>query len=222
MARMLFYDVESLRNIFTVAVYKEPNDMYPKGHIDLFFISSIRILNFDAITQRIYQRNGNFQGTVAYHDLRNYESGRLFARMFGGLDDATAKAYGIGGFPSDIACQVTNNLDYLYYLCGYNSYNYDTTIVAWMMSQMFTDNRTLQYSVEPNSDNDVYSTMLTPSKLRDFNNRMFEDKNKMTSVLRFERIAGDIRKKMLSSGRHIDIARLNEKQSKVKRGFCGY
>lgn len=226
MARMLFYDVESLRNIFTVAIYKEPNNMYPNGHIDVFFLSSIQIYNFDAITQRIYQRNGNFKGTVSYYDLRNRDSGRLFAHIFGGLDDATSAAYGTGIFPSDIALQASDESDLLYYLSGYNSYNYDTTIIAWMMSQMFTDVRTLQYSVEPNPNNDMHSTMLTPSKLRDFNNRMFEDKNKMTSVLRFERIAGDIRKRMLSSGRHIDIARLNEKQSKVglKRllGTLGY
>lgn len=233
MAKMIFYDVESLRNVFTVALYKEPCESAPDGYIDIFYLSSIPIYNFDAITQRIYQRNGNFHGGVAYHDLRNQGEGILFANIFGGLDDDIRAVYNIGSFPSDIAIQAANQEDkYLYYLCGYNSYNYDTTIIAYLMANSFVDVKTNVnvvehvYSVEQNPSQDATSKRLTPSKLRDFNNRMFEDKDHMISVLRELPRANAIRRKMISSGRHIDIARLNEKQSKVglKRllGTLGY
>jgi hypothetical protein len=226
MARMIFYDVESLRNIFTIALYKEPSETMSNGHIDIFYLSSIPLYNFDEITQRIYLRNGNFKGTVSYYDLRKIENGILFAHIFGGIDDNIRSAYGIGWFPSDIAIQAANKQSFLYYLCGYNSYNYDTTIIAYMMSMMFVDARTRKYGVEQNLENDNISTSLTPSKLRDFNNIMFADKDHMTNALRPIKVANNIRKAMIGSGRHIDIARLNEKQSKVglKRllGTLGY
>lgn len=215
MARMIFYDVESLRNIFTVALYKKPDEKLPKGHVDIFYLSTIRIYNFDEITERIYLRNGNFHGTVSYYDLRDMKNGILFANIFGGLSDEVAAAYNVGKFPADITLRAANREDLLYYLSGYNSYNYDTTIIAYMMSMMFTDTRTLTYSVEQNPDNDATSIRLTPSKLRDFNNKMFEDKEHMTNALRPIPVANMIRRKMLNSGRHLDIARLNEKQSKV-------
>lgn len=226
MARMIFYDVESLRNIFTVALYKEPCDTLPDGHVDIFYLSSIPIYNFDEITERIYLRNGNFHGTVSYHDLRDRTEGITFACIFGGIDDSVREAYGIGWFPSDIAIQAAKLDNILYYLCGYNSYNYDTTIIAYLMAMMFIDCNTKCYSVEQNPLNDAQSIRLTPSKLRDFNNKMFEDKDHMTNALRTIPIANAIRRAMISSGRHLDIARLNEKQSKVglKRllGTLGY
>lgn len=226
MARMIFYDVESLRNIFTVALYKEPSDALPEGHIDIFYLSSIPLYNFDEITKCIYLRNGNFKGTVSYYDLRDPKNGVLFACIFGGIEDDVRTAYGIGPFPNDIAIQAAGKQDFLYYLCGYNSYNYDTTIIAYMMAMMFIDIRTRHYGVEPNPLNDANSTRLTPSRLRDFNNTMFADKEHMTNALRPMPVANAIRKAMISSGRHIDIARLNEKQSKVglKRllGTLGY
>lgn len=223
---MIFYDVESLRNIFTVALYKEPCDTLPEGHVDIFYLSSIPLYNFDEITNRIYLRNGNFKGTVSYHDLRNRDEGIKFACIFGGIDDSVRAAYGIGPFPSDIAIQAAKMENLLYYLCGYNSYNYDTTIIAYLMAMMFIDTNTLCYSVEQNPANDPQSIRLTPSKLRDFNNLMFEDKEHMPNALRPMPVANAIRRAMISSGRHIDIARLNEKQSKVglKRllGTLGY
>ena len=226
MSKLIFYDVESLRNIFTVALYKEPTDTLPNGAVDVFYLSSIQIFNFEAITERIYLRNGNFHGPVMYHDLRNKNEGVLFATIFGGLDDDTRKAYAIGAFPSDMAFKAASMEDKMYYLCGYNSYNYDTTIIAFMMSCMFVDARTNLYSVEQNPNCDMNSIALTPQQLRNFNNTMFEDKDHMTNSLRAIPVASAIRKRMLSSGRHIDIARLNEKQSKVglKRllGTLGY
>lgn len=215
MARIIFYDVESLRNIFTIALYKEPQENIPEGHIDIFYLSSIPIIDFNEITNRIYQRNGNFKGSVSYYDLRNRESGIIFASIFGGLRDDIREAYGVKRFPSDIEYQSNKNIGNIYYLGGYNSYNYDTTIIAYFMANAFIDIRTRYYSVEQDMNEDVNSIRLTPQKLRDFNNLMFMDKAHMTNVLRSLPSARDIRKRMMMSGRHIDIARLNEKQSKV-------
>jgi len=236
MAKLLFYDVEALRNIFTIAFYKEPDgDRYPNGHIDMYYISSIMIIDFDTITQRIYLRNGNFRGTVAYHDLRDYNEGRHFASMFGGLDAERRRIYDIGPFPTDIQIQTYNNKSDnkypLFYLCGYNSYNYDTTIIAYMMAMMFplaSDENMVNvgYGVEQSPIRDQISTLLTPQALRNFNNKMFEDKAHMSNALRQNRVANTIRRTMISSGRHLDIGRLNEKQSKIglKRllGTLGY
>ena len=226
MARMIFYDVESLKNIFTVALYKEPQENLLDGHIDIFYLSTIPIIDFDEITKRIYMRNGNFKGTVSYHDFRDMREGVLFASIFGGMDDGSRLAYGIADFPSDIAYQSGTINGNVYYLGGYNSYNYDTTIIAYMLANMFPDAAKRFYNVEWDCRNDERSTKLSPQSLRRFNDILFADKAHMPNALRTLPNANQIRRNMLLSGRHVDIARLNEKQQKValKRllGTLGY
>lgn len=225
MAKTIYYDIECLSNIFTLAMYKEPYEGN-EGHVDLFYMSTISIYDFDTITERIYERNKNFTGTVSYYDLRNFDSGRLLAKMFGGLDDNCMDAYGIGRFPSDIAIKAAGYDDMLYYLSGYNSYNYDTTMAAYLFAMLFIDNNARCYSAETDPANDMNSVKVSPYRLRLFSNMLFADKNHMTNTIRQIPVANQIRKRMMISGRHIDIARLNEKQQKVglKRllGMLGY
>lgn len=135
------------------------------------------------------------------------------------------------------------------FLLGYNSYNYDLTILAIFLQDAFTE--ITSGNVQ---DADCYSQNDTgyhyfkiepdsPQILRDINNIMFSSKYKdnMPSILfkspktsdaisKYDRMnfrnAFLIRKNMLYSGLHLDVARLNVKMYKVglKRllGMLGY
>ena len=185
MPKKKFYDVESLRNIFTLAVYTEPNDERPQGHVDIFYLSTIDIDDIDAVTQRIYKRNGNFKGTVQYYNLRDESAGIILANMFGGVDEHIRNAYKIGPFHSDIACKISGEVGekFFYYLCGYNSYNFDTCMLAYLFSEMLisyktSDNRIQNcYNVESDMSNDAHSGKITPQRLRDFCNALFANKS---------------------------------------------
>lgn len=120
------------------------------------------------------------------------------------------------------------------YLFGYNSYNYDTTMYALLVNELFV------IQLQPNMDPDNPSRIIFMPKadsarqLRMHNNDIFENhKSNMPGYLRYLKnknngigIEDNIRKNMILSGRHLDVARLNEKQSKValKRilGQLGY
>ena len=129
-------------------------------------------------------------------------------------------------------------------LMGYNSYNYDSTVLAYLAS-LFA-----QFGLHENSEEEI-----TARKVRTLNDFMFhsEIKRSMPSALRYTEhfdkvldllengmsvaslprqysnwnaLANDIRNSMMRTGRHVDVARLNEKQQRVglKRllGMLGY
>lgn len=134
------------------------------------------------------------------------------------------------------------------YLFGYNSDNYDLTILAIFFEDVFTEITGSNHAnVDFCSHNDTgyHYFEVTPPKpqiLRKINNYMFSSnyKDNMPSILfkppvedvRYSnrkmkfRTAFQIRRNMLQSGRHLDVSKLNEKMSKVglKRllGMMGY
>ena len=127
------------------------------------------------------------------------------------------------------------------YLAGYNSFNYDTTMLAEFFERAWicykddvNTNNPSQLGLAGN-DNCIFKGV-TAKEMREFNDRLFtpQFKNAMPSALYtgldntrdFDGAGFKIRRNMMLSGRHLDIARLNEKQSKValKRllGMLGY
>lgn len=137
------------------------------------------------------------------------------------------------------------------YLLGYNSYNYDTTIIAYALYKMFDlrdgqDDEILPIDLQIGDDGvPGFAKDFTAKDIREFNDVLFSDefKSSMSSALRESPLCGartygqnsryprptvpsTIRDRMLRTGRHLDVARLNEKQSKVglKRllGMMGY
>ena len=231
-----FYDIESLTNVFTLANYRDHDNT-----IEIYYLvddPSLITSDFEQqATNRIHQKNKNFTGPVEYYDLRRPESNYRLAQTFG-LSDVRYinNPELVSSYLSTYRITCDTDADYDEnehpYLFGYNSYNYDTTMLTWYLYNTI-DPKTNQCSIQ------------TAQSMRNFNDELFtpQFKDKMYERLRYEykdpyRPAlgylpanyslptAIIRKNMLMSGRHIDVAKLNEKQSKVglKRllGMTGY
>ena len=220
-----FFDVECMKNVFTVANFKP--EIGPHGHIDMYILSDdlnlISSPNFtkDA-TDEIYRANPNFKGTVHFYNLHRQEHIEHLAKSFGLSNAKYANnpnekcSY---EFKFRLVCDTDSDYDNTVhpYLMGYNSQSYDTTVLAHYLYSSISAQKII------NSDNpNKYTTKLkiksiSASELHKFNDVLFSEeyKNKMHKALpKFSGWDGAwlVRKNMLMSGRHIDISRINEKQ----------
>ena len=226
-----FYDIESLRNVFTVANY-----IPYENHLDIYYLidnnREVMTGQLEEITDRIHFRNKNFAGTVSYHDLTNIVESKQLARTFG-VSDVKKGFNDPQRYDSRwnnqfrLVCDTDTNYDPEKYpfLLGYNSYNYDTTMLAMFFNLWF-------YA---GSERNALRKAPTADAMRSFNDKLFSEyKNNMPKALERKKgsftdrhtSAACIRKNMLLSGRHVNVARLNEKQQHVglKRllGTLGY
>ena len=131
-----FYDIESLRNVFTVANY-----IPAQNRLEVYYLidneKDVLTGKFEQITNRIHLRNKNFNGSVTYHDLKRIDEAKQLARTFGasdvkkGFNDPTRYD---SSWRNEfrLVCDTDTNYDPEIhpYLLGYNSYNYDTTMLA--------------------------------------------------------------------------------------------
>lgn len=233
-----FYDIESLDNVFTLANYRD-ND----NTVEIYYLCDdanlIPAQNFEQMaTDMIHMKNKNFTGQCEFYNLKFVEAIERLAMTFGLSDARYINNPDIPGSYDRkyrIVCDTDTNYDEDVhpYLFGYNSFHYDTTMLT-----MF-----LYDCIQPKGK--IFTT--TARQMRQYNNEMFDSFNgdckNMEDRLRFSYkdaarpsngFAGPnyqlptfmIRKNMMMSGRHIDVAKLNEKQSKVglKRllGSLGY
>lgn len=243
MINACFYDIESLSNLFTLAAFQDAKD--PKDtHIDIFYLldnEAILAAHPDWQQQaldRVYQKNLNFNGTIRFLNLKTEQAAVQLAKMFGVSD---ARFMNDPDAPTNyrpefrLVCDTDPDYDpdKHPYLMGYNSYNYDTTMLAWYMNLIWSPK--MQGSKTHSPQNVcLFNPDVTAADMRRFNNRLFDRyKNQMPSALSdtvdgpdYTTNAWRIRKNMLMSGRHLDVAKLNEKQAKValKRllGMLGY
>lgn len=224
-----FYDIESLSNVFTLCVFRPETD-----EIDAYYLSdtpSVIPPDLQYVTDRIYQANHNFRGRVNYFDLKVKENNERMAKTFSCYtgtymnnpdNDRSDKYKGI----YRIVCDSDNGYsdeEYPYFF-GYNSFNYDTTIMALYFDNTFKITK---------KDTESKPTLLvqppTAKFMRDLNDELFTEKFKNSMPDRllygnkeqgwgkrdYSSPAYLIRKNMMMSGRHLDIARLNEKARKV-------
>lgn len=237
-----FYDIESLRNVFTLANYI-PDETDPKhDHIDLYMLCDTPSLLtsptfYSDVLSRIYQKNKNFCGTFRIWDLHEKFANDHMAKTFGltcaryinNPDEEDAQFHGLYRLVCDTDPDYDENIHP--YLAGYNSYNYDTTMLSLYFNEIYLTYRDI--------DSHKKSMEFSPTSadmMRNLNNALFSKqfKDNMPQFLStgaygepdFNDPRYIVRKNMLMSGRHIDVARLNEKQSKValKRllGMLGY
>lgn len=216
-----FYDIESLKNVFSLCNYKpEANE------IDVFILSDTSFelpINSEelktALLDRIHARNYNFDGTIKVYDLRTAEANFYMASEFGlsnaqSVNDPASESM----FPAAFRLVCDTDPDYSEdkhpYLFGYNSYNYDTTMLALYFNLVYPQG--------------VFRAG-TADQMRRYNNKLFtsEFRDNMASYLKAdingkikrgdfkEKLPEAIRRNMLASGRHLDVARLNEKQQHV-------
>lgn len=226
-----FYDIESLSNVFTVANYI-PYD----NHIDIYYLvdDPETVLSSGdlktELTDRIHARNKNFTGTVSIYDMSKTAGAEALAKVFGASDLEYRSS------DPNVKDSLKNKFRIVYdtddeydpekhpFFMGYNSFNYDTTMLAMFFYLCF-------YRKGVHGDDAIP----TAGYMRRFNNLLFEQyKDRMPDGLKHSKsgkpnrfaVPVRIRKNMLLTGRHLDVARLNEKQSKVglKRllGTLGY
>lgn len=237
-----FYDIESLSNVFTLCNYRPEENLIDCYHLidtpELLDDIYNRMPFKDVLLERILAKNRNFDGDIRVFDLREETATRHLFREFG-LSDAylVNDPKSPSTYPAEFrpVCDTDPGYDEDVhpYLFGYNSYNYDTTMLAYLgynMYQKFT-NGGLRF------------VGTTAKAMRCFNDLLFtpQYKDQMPQALTTDYLDPTqarytrpdysnpkwaIRKAMLMSGRHVDVAKLNEKQSKVglKRllGMLGY
>lgn len=224
--KQAFYDIESLNNVFSLCNFK-----YNENELDVYILCDdvldleLQTPTFeitddikDYINQRIYKKNKNFNGKINYFNLHDYKDNIHLITTFGAKDVTgsfealTAADPDFKMFVNDTDVGYSNQNDA--YLMGYNSFNYDTTILALYINETFwINNKRLMFSPP------------TARTMRDYNNDLFTAKYKarMPSYLQKTNDNGTnynnrqniIRNNMLKSGRHIDVAQLNEKMQKV-------
>lgn len=220
-----FYDIESLSNVFTLCNFR-PED----NCVEVYYLCDTPDLvadpHFaDELLKVIHAKNKNFNGTIELFDLSKEVGCRVLARTFG-LSDAymVNDERNPGNYPIEFrpVCDTDEGYDENIhpYLFGYNSYNYDTTMLAqFLYETFFIRNKQVTF------------TPVTAQKMRKFNDNLFTGvfKKSMPQALtrtldqttnslsepNFQDPRWRIRKNMMLTGRHLDVARLNEKQSKV-------
>ena len=77
-----FYDIESLENVFTLANYRDNDNV-----IEMYYLiddTNLITDNFEQLAaDRIRANNKNFKGTVEFYDLKDYNSNARLAKTFG-------------------------------------------------------------------------------------------------------------------------------------------
>lgn len=238
-----FYDIESLSNLFSLAnLVTDPNG---DDAIEIYYLCRpigqpygkdvlLGEPNWqDRLRRRILDRNPNIARLqpnirIQLFDLSNPVCVDRLAVTFGMstaryVNDPSAPS----AYPASyrIVCDTDKEYDPEKhpYLMGYNSYNYDTTMLAYYLCKAIVP---LQ---GPEGSNLCrFNPEVTPDDMREFNNVLFQPDHidSMPSAIPYQDNAWIVRKNMLMSGRHLDVARLNEKQRKVglKRllGMLGY
>lgn len=231
----LFYDIESLHNAFTVALYRTSEaaaavyylvDEDPSIGLTSQAVRDAIADPAGELMTQLYRSNpallarqnetpgGVLGRTVRFLDLADDNNARSLARLLGGIVDKgdvhLRRECPISR--ASIVCDTHPDYDHRLpehaFITGYNSNQYDTTMLALYFSLRFDE----QYRPHP----------VTAAQMRAHNNDMFalhksDERPSMSRYLSHSgnRRAAQIRSNWLSSGRHLDVARLNELQQKV-------
>lgn len=222
-----FYDIESLSEVFSLVAYTPRPD--GTGTVEVFYLvddaadgtNLADAIEHQVLGHRLFAANPSlpaFPATaVTFFDLRAEASNVWLAEIFG-LSDAERvnDPAETSSFPSCLRPVCDTDAEYdpatHPFLAGYNSTNYDTTMLALYLHEVFLA-----------AEGDVFRPT-TAAEMRAHNDRLFSDDNieYMPRYLGWDTTAAKIRQAMLHSGRHIDIARLNELQWKVPlKGLLG-
>lgn len=224
-ALFTFYDIESLTNVFSLVAYTPFPD--GTGTIEVFYLvddadegtNLADTIDHQALGHRLFAANPGLPAfpatTATFFDLRSEASNIRLAEIVGLSDadrvndPAESSSYPVGLRP---VCDTDAEYDPAAhpFLAGYNSTNYDTTMLALYLNEVFQA-----------TEGDVFRPT-TAAEMRAHNDRLFSVDNieYMPRYLGWDSTPAKIRQAMLHSGRHIDIARLNELQWKVPLKGC--
>lgn len=247
--RTEFYDIESLSNVFTLSNYKKEDNI-----LDIFYIIDTETLekdfentDFNVINEKIKTKNPRLPKSckINLHNLKTTKAKEYILETFGfsisdnvNNKDTMEKDFLKGKFRP--ICDTDKEFDEekIPYLFGYNSFNYDDTMLAQYFDQITLNKRD---GIDALTNFNAY-TDVSAKEMRDFNDSLFTEefisymprrlsydkninsKEKTYSFTRDDRY--QIHQNFSRSGRHIDVARLNEKQARVPLkkllGLLGY
>lgn len=223
-ALFTFYDIESLSNVFTLCAYT-PRPGEAVDVLEIFFLADDQALadavDPQALYRTVVESNPGLPAVnVQLWNLARERGSLRLAELMGlsNADQVCDRNTATGhrptdhratGYPAVLRPVCDTDPDYdparHPFLAGYNSMNYDTTMLALYLNEAF-----------PNPGGSPLFQSTTARTLRDHNDRLFgEHIEYMPGYLGWDGPAAKIRRAMLGSGRHIDVARLNELQSKV-------
>lgn len=223
-ARFSFYDIESLSNVFTLCIYTPEPDS-SADTLEMFYLA-----DDDTVSDEVDEMTLSHTVTTAnpglpevqttVWNLRDEVANRRLAEIVG-LSSAEHVCNQRWDSIYDTKFRPVCDTDNDYrphkhsFIAGYNSMNYDTVMLALylMETRVGRTDRTFKAT--------------TAAGMRDHNDKLFtEHIDFMPGYLDWDGPAHRIRRNMLQSGRHLDVARLNELQFKtsLKRllGMLGY
>lgn len=262
----IFYDVESLSNVFTVAWWLPHASV---NTIVLSYIDDDTIIKNDADKQyikdyiyNIYPKLKAQNTNIIFENIK--QTGCIsefvtpgsnqyatlgmqsFAKRLGLANSRTwlnasvaDRGKKAGGLKFDPAYYPVKDTDPDYdpdkhgYRFGYNSTNYDLTILAQMLSEIDPEQYGpdhINKAVTVEGRDRLSAEPISARRLRQFNDELFESGWKGQMPMRLANQPGDpqangfgnfkqpawiLRKSWLLSGRYIDVSRLNEKLQKV-------
>lgn len=212
-AHFVFWDIESLRNAFTLVAYSAK---YTHAHV-FYLLDADSGLHADPqqIVTNIRTTNPVLPdaATITLHDLNTPSANDMLLRMFGA---STSRSINNPNEASTLpahyrtVCDTDPHYDPFAahpFLAGYNSEQYDTTMLAIYFYELFRE-----YAV---------TGLMKPTTakiMRQHSDQLFSEtyKKQMYRYLYdLDQSAVSIRRNMINSGRYLDVARLNEKQMRV-------
>jgi hypothetical protein len=231
-ALFTYYDIESLDNVFTLCAFTQRTN-----EIEVFYLvdpsetelsAQLRDPGFEIprAWRAIIEKNPAYTGgpgqrPIMFWDLSTLEANERLATVFG-LSDAehVNNPQSESTYPSKfrLVCDTDPDYDPLGkhpFLAGYNSFAYDTTMLALYLMEAFGH-------VGPGTQ----FVPVTAAAMREHNNRLFNDefrsympgyltKGPVADGAGWNSLVHKIRQSMINTGRHIDVARLNESQQFV-------
>lgn len=244
-AAFAFYDIESLADVFTLSIYL-PRRPGNRGPIVYCFHlrepgSALAAEVFDTVRAEEEVRRANPamdpSTEVRFHDLLTWEANDRLAQMLGLSDSKNVndpQAPSSYGSRYRLVCDTDDGIYDPFeahpFLCGYNSSNYDTTMLALYLWEAF---RTVVPAVARGLSPETAFVPTSPARLRGYNDDLFSGQyigympaylteGPVASGEGWDSVPHRIRQAMLNSGRHIDAARFVEMQhSGLKRVLGG-
>ena len=221
-ARLVFYDIEALPNVFTFSAYDPTAGSVEVFHLVDGLLGELFALEGTASTERI-TRTANpalpSGTTFRFHDLHTREANETLADlvgMFAGDRVSTAtpapllRDSSLRSSPLDEQFRPTCDTDPGYdprrhpLLAGYNSRRYDTVMLALHLMEAFAVTR----QALDRGRIDFQPT--TAAQMFAHNTSLFSEQYRQNMAGYLTGDAQAIRRAMLDSGRHIDVSGFNE------------
>ncbi|MFE4834479.1 hypothetical protein ACFRAU_07335 [Arthrobacter sp. NPDC056691] len=217
-ALFTFYDIESLPDVFTLCAYTPDPHPAQIGSLEVFFLADDADLASKMDPQALYEQittanPGLPPVQVRLWNLRNFQANLRLAEL-AGLSDAEQVCHrgGTSSYPAGLrpVCDTDPGYNPMThpFLAGYNSMNYDTVMLALYLMELRLH--------LPGQRTAERFERVEARDMRAHNDRLFNEHIEyMPGYLGWGTPAQKIRQAMIHSGRHLDVARLNEVQFKV-------